>query len=169
MTSVSTLTFLEARACVLERVKAARPAPAVEEVGIDCAAGRVLARDALADRDYPPLDRSVRDGFAVRSSDTPGEVRVIGQVRAGEISSLEIGPSEAIEIMTGAPVPRGADAIVMVEHVTRDGDRISVPKAKPAQFINPQGCEARDGAVAIPAGKRLDYSGVALLATIGIT
>jgi molybdopterin molybdotransferase len=71
--------------------------------------------------------------------------------------------------MTGAPVPVGADAIVMVEHVTRDGEQIVAPAANPAQFINVQGCEARRGDVVIAAGSRLDYSAVALLATIGIT
>jgi len=76
-----------------------------------------------------------------------------------------------VEIMTGAPVPRGADAIVMVEHVTREegGPRIACPAAKPGQFVNPQGSEARKGDIVIPAGRRLDYSSVALLATIGAT
>jgi molybdopterin biosynthesis enzyme len=72
--------------------------------------------------------------------------------------------------MTGAPVPRGADAIVMVEHVVREanGRRIACPTAAPGQFVNPQGSEARIGDVVIPAGRRLDYSSVALLATIGL-
>lgn len=169
MTSVPTLSFEEARACVIAQVAAARTLPVTDEVGLDCAAGRILAREARADRDYPPVARSVRDGFAVRASDTPGHLKVVGEIRAGEIASAPVSPGEAIEIMTGAPVPAGADAIVMVEHVTRDGEQILAPAAKPAQFINPQGCEARRGDVVIPAGRRLDYSAVALLATIGIT
>src|SRR5207245_9329219 len=121
--------------------------PAIDGVGLGCAAGRVLARDARADRDYPPLARSVRDGFAVGAADTPGALRVIGEVRAGEVFSGEVNPGEAVEIMTGAPVPRGADAVVMVEHVTRDGEgRLSAcPTAKQGQFINPRGSEARSG------------------------
>ena len=125
--------------------------------------------EARADRDYPPMDRSVRDGFAVRAADTPGSLLVIGEVRAGDLFRGEVGAGEAVEIMTGAPVPRGADAIVMVEHVTREAARIACPAAAPRQFINPRGCEARGGDVVIPVGRRLDYSSVALLATIGIT
>ena len=171
MTSVPTLSFRDARECVLARVSAARTLPAIDELGLDCAAGRVLARDARADRDYPPLARSVRDGFAVRAADTPGTLRVIGEVRAGEVFSGEVNPGEAVEIMTGAPVPRGADAVAMVEHITREdqGRRIACPTLKPGQFINPRGSEARSGDVVIPAGRRLDYSSVALLATIGLT
>jgi len=169
MASVPTLSFADARACVTDRVTSARSIPGIDTVGLDCAAGRVLALEARADRDYPPLARSVRDGFAVRAADTPGQLLVTGEVRAGEISASEVRAGEAIEIMTGAPVPCGADTIVMVEHVTRDGNRIVCPLAKPGQFINPQGCEARQNSVVIPVGKRLDYSAIAWLATIGTT
>src|SRR5687768_15263410 len=102
MTAVATLSFLDARSLVIDRVTAARPAPAIDEVGLDCAAGRVLAREALADRDYPPLSRSVRDGFAVRAADTPGSLTLIGEVRAGEIFSGAVSSGETVEIMTGA-------------------------------------------------------------------
>src|SRR5882724_1925498 len=171
MTAVATLSFQDARACVIDRVTAARAVPAIDEAGLDCAAGRVLARDARADRDYPAVARSVRDGFAVRAADTPGALRVIGEVRAGEVFSGQVNSGEAVEIMTGAPVPRGADAVAMVEHITREdqGRRIACPTLKPGQFINPRGSEARSGDVVIPAGRRLDYSSVALLATIGVT
>ncbi len=166
-----TLSFQDSRACVIDRVKAARTTPEIEEAGLDCAAGRVLARDAHTDRDYPAVARSVRDGFAVRAADTPGDLRVIGEVRAGGFFTGEVNFGEAVEIMTGAPIPRGADAVVMVEHVTRedDGRRIACPTAKERQFINPQGCEAHKDDVVIPAGRRLDYTSIALLATIGIT
>jgi molybdopterin molybdotransferase len=169
MTSVPTLSFQDARACVIDRVTSARTLPAIEQVGLDCAAGRVLAEAATADRDYPPLARSIRDGFAVRAVDTPGQLQVIGEVRAGAVFEGQVNRGEAVEIMTGAPVPHGADAIVMVEHVTRDRGQIACPAAKPRQFVNPQGSEARQGETVIPAGRRLDYSSVALLATIGTT
>src|SRR6059036_432773 len=171
MTAVATLSFRDARALVIDRVTAARTLPTIDEVGLDCAAGRVLARDARADRDYPPLARSVRDGFALRAADTPGLLVLIGEVRAGDVFPREVNSGETVEIMTGAPVPRGADAIVMVEHVTREdgGRRIACPTAKSGQFVNPQGSEARNADVVIPAGKRLDYTSVALLATIGET
>ena len=122
--------------------------PAVETTSLDTAAGRVLARDVLADRPYPALDRTARDGFAVRSSDMPGRVRVIGEVRAGERFDRAVGAGEAVEIMTGAPVPQGADAIVMVEHVEREGDFIAFGGAVASgQFINFQGGESPAGAL----------------------
>ena len=106
----------------------------------------------------------------MRASDAPGRLRVIGEVRAGEVFDGEIRAGEAVEIMTGAPLPRGADAVVMVEHVTREADTVQVDReTKAGQFINPRGSEARQGDVVIPAGRRLDYSSVALLATIGTT
>lgn len=142
--------------------------PAIERVGLDKAAGRVLAEAVHADRDFPALARSVRDGFAVRSADVPGTLAVIGEVRAGEQFGGTVGPGQAVEIMTGAPVPAGADAIVMVEHTRRDGSRVSTDRsAEPRQFINGQGCEAARGDLLLPAGTRVDYSGVSVLASAG--
>src|SRR6266851_2981879 len=106
------MSFDEARACVIERVMAERVFAPAEEVALECAAGRVLAEEIRADRDYPALARSVRDGFAVRAADVTGMLRVIGEVRAGESFAGQVGPGETVEIMTGAPVPRGADAVV---------------------------------------------------------
>jgi molybdopterin molybdotransferase len=162
------LTFQQARETVVTRVGGARSGPAVEEVGLAEAAGRVLASDVTADRDAPAAARSVRDGYAVRAADVPGELCVIGEVRAGERFAGEVGPRQAVEIMTGAPVPAGADAVVMVEHTTRENGRVRIHRgAEPRQFINERGCEAVAGAVALPAGIRLDYSGVAALAAFG--
>ena len=118
---------------------------------------RVLAEAVLADRDQPPFDRSTRDGFAVRAAEfgasAPG---VVGQVRAGEQwqgAALEQG--DAIEIMTGAPVPEGADAVVMVEHVERaDGviRRIGDRTIRTGENIVPRGSEARLGEVGAASG-----------------
>ena len=163
-----TFSFAEARACVLSTVRAALRAPGLEPVDLRAAHGRVLAADVAADRDYPALARSVRDGFAVRAIDLPGELRVVGEVRAGERFSGNVGQGQAVEIMTGAPLPDGADAVVMVEHVTRrDGRVVADGAAEPGQFINPQGCEARRGEILLHAGKRLDYTDVAMLAAAG--
>jgi molybdopterin molybdotransferase len=162
---VDPLTFLEARETVLRLVRAAT---STEQVGLDCAAGRVLAEDIAADRDIPSLARSVRDGFAVRASEVPGELTVVGEVRAGDRFEGSVGPGQAVEIMTGAPLPDGADAVVMVEHTSRNGDRVSTDRtAEPRQFINPRACEAAVGEVILHAGRRLDYTGVALLAATG--
>ncbi len=163
---MATLSFQEARQCVIEWIG---PAVAVEQVALDDACGRVLAESVEADRDYPATARSVRDGFAIRSEDTPGRLRIIGEVAAGAAFGGEVGRGEAVEIMTGAPVPRGADAVVMVEHVTRDGEYVAVPVAGPGQFVNPQGCEARAGEELLAPGHRVGYTEVALLAAVGRT
>ena len=161
-------TFEEARRCVLDTVRTARAAPPAESVALEAAAGRVLAESIAADRDYPALARSVRDGYAVRAIDSPGELEVIGEVRAGESFSGEVGARQAVEIMTGAPVPRGADAVVMLEHVRRDGARvIAGQSAASGQFINPQACEARAGEILLHPGKRLDFTDIAMLAAAG--
>jgi molybdopterin molybdotransferase len=165
---VPAFTFEDARRCVVETVRAARVTPAVENVALEAAAGRVLAQPVAADRDYPALARSVRDGYAVRAGDLPGELDVIGEVRAGDSYAGEVGARQAVEIMTGAPVPRGADAVVMLEYVRREGTRVIVAQsAQAGQFINPQGSEARAGQILLHSGKRLDYSDVALLAAAG--
>ena len=130
--------------------------------------GRVLATDALADRDYPALRRSLRDGFAVHSEDLPGTLSVSGERRAGDEDENSLARGEALEIMTGAPVPEAADAVVMVENVIREGARVKITgKAEPGQFVNVQGAEARAGQTLIPAGTRLDASHVATLAMTG--
>src|SRR3954465_8100670 len=102
MEEVEPLTFTQARETVLRHL---RRLGATETIAFECAGGRVLAEDVATDRDTPPLPRSVRDGFAVRPADLPGELDVIGEVRAGERFSGDVGAGQAVEIMTGAPVP----------------------------------------------------------------
>lgn len=166
---MTALSFPDARATVLRKVTDHRILPATQTVLIENANGRVLAEDVEADRDYPPFDRAVRDGFAVRSSDMPGRVLVIGEVRAGERYQGAVKPGEALEIMTGAPVPEGTDAVVMVEHCTRHQDgTVETDRSAPAgSNIAPAACEARSGAVILARGSRIDYSSVAWLATTG--
>lgn len=165
---MATVSFEEGRECVARVVRAAMRVAESERVDLLAGAGRVLAEDVAADRDYPPTSRSVRDGFALINADTPGTLNVIGEVRAGESFDGEVSRGEAVEIMTGAPVPRGADAVVMVEHVKRDGGRIGVDKPVVCgEAINPQGCEARQGDVVVRRGTRLGYAEIATLATVG--
>jgi molybdopterin molybdotransferase len=167
---VPPLTFTQARETVLTTVRAARPVPATEEIALEAVAGRVLAEDVAADRDVPAAARSVRDGYAVRAIDLPGELEVIGEVRAGERFAGVIGPGQAVEIMTGAPVPAGADAVVMIEHTSRENGRVRIGlSAEPRQFINPRASEAAAHEVVLHAGKRLDYSDAAMLAAFGRT
>jgi len=165
---VPALSFPDARSTVLREVSKKRILPPVESVPLQEAAGRILAEPVLADRDMPSLDRSMRDGYAVRSVDLPGRASVIGQVRAGQNFSGTVAWCEAVEIMTGAPVPKGADAVVMLEHVIRTGDVIEYERAvKPGENVNPRGIEAKAGAVVLDAGKRIGYGEISLLATVG--
>jgi molybdopterin molybdotransferase len=161
------LTFDEARACVLREVGVSM---GTETVALAEAAGRVLAEDIRADRDYPPFPRSARDGFAVRAADLPGELLVIGEVRAGDAFIGRVAAGEAVEIMTGAGVPGGADAVVMVEYTQRTGDRVKIDRGIQAgENFNPRGIEAHGGDVVLTAGVRIGYTEVALLATVGRT
>src|ERR1041385_2216612 len=122
--SAGVLSFEEAYELVRERCRAileagARPG---EEVLLLQALGRVLAEPVMADRDFPPFVRATRDGFAVRAQDLADgmmTLRVVGQVRAGDSYDLPVASGEAVEIMTGAAVPAGADAVVMVEYTER--------------------------------------------------
>jgi molybdopterin molybdotransferase len=131
------------------------------------AAGRVIAEDIAADRDYPPFARSARDGFAVRVADLPGELRIIGEVRAGQVFGGAIRAGEAVEIMTGAPLPEGADAVVMIEHTERAGDKVNVGQRPTVDNFSPRGAEARAGALVLEAGRRLGFAEIALLAMVG--
>jgi molybdopterin molybdotransferase len=165
------LTFDQARATVLQRVPTGSASP--ELIPLDESLNRVLALDARADRDFPPFDRSARDGFAVRSADLPGELRVIGEVQAGQVFSGRVAAGEAVEIMTGAPVPKGADCVVMIEHAViepHDGQPGTVVIPIPVtagQNVSLKASEAASGDLLIPAGKRLSYADVALLAATG--
>jgi molybdopterin molybdotransferase len=159
---------VDARETVLRNVRGGRAVPAIEEIALAEACGRVLAEDAAADRDSPALARSVRDGYAVRAVDLPGQLEIIGEVRAGERFAGEVATGQAVEIMTGAPIPSGADAVVMIEHTRRENGRVLIDRTADAQqFINPRGCEAAAHEVLLRAGKRLDYADIALLAAIG--
>jgi molybdopterin molybdotransferase len=162
------LSFEAAYASVVQEVTQARSHPAIESVALDAAHGRVLAEPCHADRDYPALNRSVRDGFAVRSADLPGQLRIAGESRAGGSFAGTVEPGAAVEIMTGAPIPSGADCVVMIEHVESDSSTVSISApAPPGQFISFCGEEARAGQLLIPAGKRLAFTEIALLASTG--
>ncbi len=162
-----TLSFEEARAAIRREVGVSC---GTEEVALGEAGGRVLARAAYADRPFPAVDRSVRDGYAVRAQDLPGPLRVVGEVRAGESPCISVGKGEAAEIMTGALIPSGADTVVMVEHVVRTGDQVRYDReASTGQFIARAGEEAGLGQELVSPGKRISYSDMAMLAATGHT
>ncbi len=164
--------FDEATDLVLRRAVGVRGLEHEVKALLDCV-GRVLAGAVAADRDQPPFDRSARDGFAVRAADVAGgvEVPVVGQVRAGEQwTGAALQSGEAIEIMTGAPVPDGADAVVMVEHVESVGCRMRVMAGRTVRSgenIVPRGCEARAGDAVLQAGAILKGAEIALAAACG--
>jgi molybdopterin molybdotransferase len=163
------MTFDQARHCVLREVPAQRDR--VEEVSILDAAERVLAEDVPADRDYPPFDRSARDGFAVRASDVPGELLVTGEIRAGKMFDGEVSAGSAVEIMTGAPLPPGADAVVMVEHIEpRPSGAVSVkiPRSiNSGENFIPRGTEAKRGETVLRAARKLGFAEIGVLAMVG--
>jgi molybdopterin molybdotransferase len=167
------LSYADARQKVIQ-VAGTLPRPlARTQVEIEQAFGRILAEPVLADRDYPPFDRSTRDGFAVRSADaqTPrARLTCVGELRAGGNFSATVRPRECVEIMTGASVPAGADAIVMVEFTKREGKTIVVERtAQKGDHIVPRGSEARAGAMLVAAKSRLGYAEMALAAQAGAT
>jgi len=165
--------FDEALAIVL-REAAGAGMQAHETAALPECTGRVLAEDVTAERDQPPFNRSARDGFAVRASDVlaGADLVVAGLVRAGEQwNGLALGEGAAIEIMTGAPVPDGADAVVMVEHVERlAADKIHLMagrSVRSGENIVPRGSEARAGDVVMQAGAVLKGAEIALVAACG--
>ncbi len=126
----------------------------------------------VADRDQPPYDRATRDGYALRAGDVGKTLRVAGAVRAGESwSGAALVEGEAIEIMTGAPLPAGADAVVMVEHVVVDDDvlRVEVGRTlRVGENVVPRGAETLAGNVVLPAGRVLDAAEISVAASCGL-
>lgn len=146
--------------------------PAAHIVSLGDAIGRILAADLHADRDQPPFDRSTRDGYAVRAADLGSpKLALIGAIRAGEQwSAGPLAPGEAIEIMTGAPTPAGADAILMVEHAELTGSDLRPHpnrSLKTGENIVGRGAEARSGELVLGRGTRLGAAEIALAASVG--
>lgn len=167
------LSFEEARR-VVEQHAAASSAPQVEMVGLLDAADRVLAEKITADRNLPPFPRSTRDGYAVRSSDLtklPAVLNVIAEIKAGEkLDSIpeNIPRGQAGAIMTGAPVPSGADAVVMVEYTSEQDQRVEITRAVArGENIVPAGAEACEGSTLITQGTCLNEAAIALAASVG--
>jgi len=149
----------------------AKPIADVEEVPAMAAAGRVLARAQASTMDVPPMDNSAMDGYAIRLSDVSsldGKLKVSQRIPAGSVGTpLEAGT--AARIFTGAPVPAGADAIVMQEHCSVSGDSVLVNrKPKQNEWIRYAGSDIKKGGTVLAAGKRLLPQDVGLAASVGI-
>jgi molybdopterin molybdotransferase len=166
------LPFDQALEEVLTQARSAAGARGVEAVELLVGAGRVLGAAVVADRDQPAFDRATRDGYAVRAGDVGSALRVVGSVRAGESwSGAALAEGEAIEIMTGAPVPAGADAVVMVEHtVLADGMlRVEAGRAlRVGENVVPRGAETLAGKVVLPAGRVLGAAEISVAASCGL-
>jgi molybdopterin molybdotransferase len=143
-----------------------------EEVLLESALGRVLATDVVADRDLPPFDRAAMDGYALRAADVaeaPAALDVVGEVAAGEWPDVTVEAGQAVRIMTGAPVPRGATAVQQVEK-TQPLDEFRVTILAPATEganVAPRGSELRAGEPVLARGRLIDPAAIAVLATTG--
>ncbi len=168
------LSYPDALAEVLQQAQTL-PLPSKQEiVPLAESPGRVLAEPILAERDQPPFPRSTRDGYAVRAADlTSGApLRLVGSLRAGERpTDTPINAGEALEIMTGAPVPPMAEAVLMYEHALVSNDTVRPADGRtlaPGENIVPRAAEARQGAELVAPGRRLAAPEIALAATCGL-
>ncbi len=168
------LPFEEARAVVEANIE---PLTRVETVNIDDAAGRVLAEDITASLSIPPFDRAAMDGYAVKAKDTfhagqfsPRVLSMVGEVHAGESPEQRVNNSECIQIATGAVMPRGADAVVMVEDTESENGRVKIFKSSfPGANVARKGEDIKRGATVLREGFVLDPGRVGVLASQGIT
>jgi molybdopterin molybdotransferase len=167
---MSVLPFPQAREVVQQYCRKLQP-PAQELVSLADALGRVLAESVPADRDFPPFPRATRDGFALRAEDirnVPAVLRIVGQVKAGTRFEGTVDAGQAVKIMTGAPVPPGADAVIMIEYTESNDDWVTIlRRSEPGDNVVPQGSEARAGDEMLPAGSGIGYAQIAVAAAVG--
>ncbi|MEE8240899.1 MAG: molybdopterin molybdotransferase MoeA, partial [Nitrospirales bacterium] len=147
----------------------------LEKVGLLEALGRVLGEDIVAARDNPPWDNSAMDGFAVRWEDIkqehavtkPVELIVIEDVQAGTVATKSVGPGQAIRIMTGAAVPKGADTVVKIEETEPSGDKVRIFKqVERGGNIRPQGEDVKKGDTIIAKGTQIRSAESGMLAIL---
>ncbi len=150
------------------RMLAAMTAMGFETVGLAAAQGRVLAADVRASRDQPPFAASAMDGWAVRVADSPGRLRIAGESAAGRAYAGSLGAGEAVRIFTGAPVPAGADAVVIQEDASAADGFVNVPAVGEPRHIRPAGQDFAAGALLLARGTRLDAWRLSLAAAAGM-
>jgi molybdopterin molybdotransferase len=171
-TSATILSFEQARHVVEEHAATLRPR-GKELVELLDSPGQVLAEPVLADRNFPPFPRATRDGYAVRAADLatlPAKLKVIAEIKAGAAVDVKfkVESGQAAAIMTGAPAPPGADAVVMVEYTSRDGDQVTITRGITAgENIVPAAAEAKRGDRLLSPGVRLDHAAIAVAASVG--
>ncbi|QRY79258.1 molybdopterin molybdotransferase MoeA [Pseudomonas sp. PDNC002] len=147
------------------------PAPPIVRVDLESALGRILAEDIHSPIDLPLWDNSAMDGYALRSADT-GEagarLKIAGYIAAGDAAEVELQPSQAVRIFTGAPLPPGADSVIAQEDCVVDGDWLQVPQVAPGSHVRRRGEELRNGDALLSAGKTLRAQEIGLLASVGL-
>jgi len=164
----------EASRIIKERVKSMKK-PELEVVKLSDALGRILAEDIYARVDSPPFDRAIVDGYAVKAEDVyradeanPVELSLIGGVEVGETPRVELRSGECVEVATGAPMPRGADAVVMIEYTKRIGDKILIYRGvHPGENVAQTGSDITAGDLILRRGRRLSSRDIAILAAVG--
>jgi molybdopterin molybdotransferase len=164
------LSFSDARQLVIAQTKSHVGSRPTDTLPATDALGHVLAHEIRSDREYPPFNRSTRDGYAVCSAEvTPGAtIRCVGEIKAGDTVTQPLAPGTCIQIMTGAAVPPGADAVAMIEFTHRNNDAVTFDRAtEPGQNIVPRGREAHTGDVALSPGIRLGFAELAIAAQLG--
>lgn len=160
------ITFDEALARVLTKT----PELPTERVYLENAMGRILAEDVRADVDMPPFDKSAMDGYACRRADLgTAQLRIIEEIAAGASPTHAVRPGTCARILTGAPLPEGADCVVMQEQTLREGDCVRMTSTKTADNICRKGEDVRAGDTILRAGMRIDAALVAVLAAVGLT
>lgn len=165
-------SFEEARH-IVEQHAAGRHPGAKELVELLDGNRRVLAEALSADRNFPPFPRAARDGYAVRAADLaqlPAILDVVGEIKAGAApgTAIEVRRGQAAVIMTGAPAPAGADAVVMIEYTKQEGSRVKVEQGVAAAAnIVPTGSEAKRGEQLLAPGTVLDQAAIAVAASVG--
>ncbi|HWS47589.1 MAG TPA: gephyrin-like molybdotransferase Glp [Acidimicrobiia bacterium] len=156
------IPLADAQRQVLDEISPLAPRPCATRD----ARGLVLAEDVIATEPVPPFANTGMDGYAVRAADTPGRLHVVGELPAGRAPTIAVGPGEAIRIMTGAPIPPGADAVVMVERTLLDGDTVAVEPARPGDHVRPAGGDVRAGELVFARGTQLTPAHLGVLASL---
>jgi molybdopterin molybdotransferase len=166
------LTYEQARRTVIDEAAKAKSPRSLASISVWDALGFILAEEIRTDREYPPFHRSTRDGYAVRASEVvPGAtLPCLAEIKAGDTVTRPLAPGSCVQIMTGAAVPDGADAVVMIEHTHHNEDSVLFDRAAGAgQNIVPRGSEAKRGQTLLSPGMRLGYAELALAAQVGAT
>jgi len=166
------LSFEDARQLVITQSKSHAGVRPTLDLPISDSLGHILAQEICSDREYPPFNRSTRDGYAVRATEaTPASsLCCIGEIKAGDTVSQPLEPGTCIQIMTGAAVPPGADAVVMIEFTHRINDAITFDRStQPGQNIVPRGSEAHAADLVLQPGQRLGFAELAVAAQVGAT